>query len=168
MKSGSRPYVSESHTIATVAWTVASVAIVVTILASVYFALGRPDAALIGDWFAQLASGARRLTSVMPASDSTIATVLRAVVTGVVVAFVVVIGGIGVWDAWQSRQHRTRNPSTIGREPAGRHIWPRRGGESPPLASDAETFYSPDIARARIRRSYRSSNGPDTLQGGTA
>ena len=164
MKFGSRQYVAESHTIATVAWTVASLAIVVTILASVYFALGRPD---IGDWFAQLASGARRLTSVMPASDSTIATVLRAMVIGVVVAFVVVIGGIGVWDAWQSRQHRTRNPSTIGREPElGIH-----GGDaadSLPLASDAETFYSPDIARARLRRSYRSSNGPDTLQGGTA
>ncbi len=167
MKSGSRHHVPESHTIATVAWAVASVAIVVTILASVYFALGRPDAALIGDWFAQLASGARRLTSAMPASDSTIATVLRAVVTGVVVAFVVVIGGIGAWDAWQSRQYRTRNPSTIGREPE-LGIHGRDAAESPPLASDAETFYSPDIARARIRRSYRSSNGPDTLQGGTA
>jgi hypothetical protein len=167
MKSGNRHFVPEPHTIAAVAWTVASVAIVVTILASVYFALGRPDTTLIGDWFSQLASGARKLTSVMPASDSTIATVLRTVVTGVVVAFVVVIGGIGAWDAWQSRQRRARDPSAIGREPE-LGIHGRDAAGSPPLASDAETFYSPDIARARIRRSYRASNDPDTLQGGTA
>ena len=167
MKFGSRHYVPESNTIAAVAWTVASVAIVVTILASVYFGLGRLDASLIGDWFSQLASGARRLTSAMPASDSAIATVLRAVVTGMVVVFVVVIGGIGAWDAWQSRQRRTRNPSAIGREPElGTHG--RDAAEPSPIASDAETFYSPDIARARIRRSYRASNDPDTLQGGTA
>lgn len=153
---------------AAVAWTVASVAIVVTILASVYFALGRPDAALIGDWFSQLASGARRLTSAMPASDSTIATVLRTVVTGVAVAFVVVIGGIGVWDAWQSRrQHRNRDAlATVSKSAAGAHA--SDAAQSLLLASDAETFYSPDIARARIRRGYRSSNDPDTLQGGTA
>lgn len=167
MKLGSRANASESRAIAAVAWVAASVAIVVAILAAVYVGLGRPEAALISDWFSQLASGARKLISAISASDSTIATALRTVVTGVVVAFVVVIGGIGVWDAWQSRQHRTRNPQTIGREPE-HGIYGRDSAESPPLASDAETFYSPDIARTRIRRSYRVSNDPDTLQGGTA
>ena len=173
MKSGNRPALPDSRTVPAIVWIAASAALVVTILAGFYVMLGRPDAELAAGWFPQLASGARRLTSAMAAADSPLATVLRAVVVSVVIALVLVIGSVGAWDAWQSRQQRTRDARQLGGvttssgAPASR-ARTRDAEQALPLESDAETLYSPDVARARIRRTLHASNDPDTLQGGTA
>ena len=171
MRSSNRSDIPDARTpMVIVLWIVAAAVVVGTIVVVAYLALGRPDALFGGGWFPQLVSGAKSLSPAMPAPDQVGASILRSVVTTVVVIFVAVIGGIGIWDAWQSRQRRSGDASQRGGPPAT-NTQPRdsetaRSGAPP---QDAETFYSPDIARARTRRSHPPASGePDTWQGGTA
>ena len=176
MRSSKSSDIPDSHAVTVAVLRIAaSVVVVVGILVVVaYFALGRPDAIFAGGSFPQLVSGAKSLSAGMPAPDPLVSSILRGVVTAVVIAFVAVIGGIGAWDAWQSRRRRSESdlqpggpsapdalstPSTEDRAYDTAHPGP---------PTDAETYYSPDIARARSRRSHPMGTGPDTWQGGTA
>ncbi len=177
MRSGNRSSLPGSHAITVMLlWIAASAVVVVgTLVVVAYFVLGGPDAIFAGGSFPQLVSGAKSLTSAMPTPDPRVASILSGVVTAVVIAFVAVIGAIGIWDAWQSRRGRSEislsrrgtptidSPSTTGAANGERDAVQH---DVPP--TDAETLYSPDIARARTRRSHRLGTDPDTWQGGTA
>jgi hypothetical protein len=177
MRSSNRSSLPDSHTVTIVfLWIAASVVVIVgTLVVVAYFALGRPDALFAGGSFPQLVSGAKSLTSALPTPDPRVASILSGVVTAVVIAFVAVIGAIGIWDAWQSRQRRSERSLQRRGPPATDSPSVTSGANgatdvvrssAPP--TDAETLYSPDIARARTRRSHRLGTDPDTWQGGTA
>lgn len=175
MKSSNRSSLPDSHAVTIVLlWIAASVVVVVgTLVVVAYFVLGRPDALFAGGSFPQLVSGAKSLTSAMPTPDPRVASILSGVVTAVVIAFVAVIGAIGIWDAWQSRQRRSERslqrrgpPTTDSPSVTSNGATDAVRSSAPP--TDAETLYSPDIARARTRRSHRLGTDPDTWQGGTA
>jgi hypothetical protein len=160
MRSGNRTDIRPLHAIARMAMriVVAVVAIVAGVTIASYFALGRPDALFAGGAFPQLVSGAQNLSA--PAPGSALATILRVAVICVVVALVLLIGGAGVWDAWQSRQRPSGHarPSDAG----------SRDGEvrrRSPL--DAERGLRPADAEP-LWSSERAPTDPDTLQGGTA
>jgi hypothetical protein len=171
MSSSNRSDIPDSHAaMVVVLWIVASAVVVAGTLAVIaYFAPGRPDALFGGRWFPQMVSGTRSLSSAMPAPDQVGTSILRSVVATVVVTFVAVIGGIGVWDAWQSRKRRSSDAPQRGDAPATKaETRDVNEAQSATPPTDAETLHSPDVARARARRSHRAGAEPDTWQGGTA
>ncbi len=177
MRSSNRSSFPDYHAVTVVLlWIAASAVVIVgTLVVVAYFVLGRPDAIFAGGSFPQLVSGAKSLTSAMPTPDPQVASILSGVVTSVVIAFVAVIGAIGIWDAWQSRRGhsemslpRRGSPTTDSPSATGAANGERDAVQSGVPPTDAETLYSPDIARARTRRSHRLGTDPDTWQGGTA
>jgi hypothetical protein len=170
MRQGNRPEILPLHAIAGMLMRilVSVVVIVAAVIVAAYFALGRPDALFAGGAFPQLVSGAQNLSAAVPAPDSALASILRIAVIGGVIVLVVLIGAIGIWDAWQSRHHRDAHsaPGESGRPDAHRRSSDAtdRGLRAP----DLESLWSPEIARMHTRRSERAPTDPDTLQGGTA
>lgn len=164
MRPGNRPELPPLHAVAVMLMRIAVCVVVIGggVIVASYFALGRPDSMFTGGAFPQLVSGARNLSSAVPTPDSTLASILRIAVTGAVIVLVLLIGAIGIWDAWQSRQRRSDGSM---RDERGR---PASGAANGLHPADAESLYSPEIARARARRSQRAPTDPDTLQGGTA
>lgn len=170
MNQGNRPENLLLHAITGMLMriVVSVVVIVVGVTVAAYFALGRPDAFFAGGAFPQLVSGARNLSAVVPAADAGLASILRVVVGGGVVVLVVLIGAIGIWDAWQSRhpRHGHSVPSESGQPDA------HRGSSAAPdhrrRAAEMDSLWSPEIAHMRTRHSERAPTDPDTLQGGTA
>ena len=161
MRTSNRSCLPDSHTVAVVLlWITASAVVVVgTAVVVAYFALGRPDALFAGGSFPQLVSGARSLSSAIPAPDPQIASILRVGVTAVVIALVVVIGAIGVWDAWQSRQHRRERTLQRGEPSASRALSVAEGMPAHPMARNATR------RRSTRRRSTRPrSRGPHAAQ----
>jgi hypothetical protein len=174
MRSSHRSDIPDPHAAAgVVLWIVASAVVVAGALVVVgYLVLGRSDTSL-GGWLSQLVSGTKSVSSALPAPDQVGASILRSVVTTVIVAFVAVIGGIGIWDAWQSRHGRSERELQRGGQEASDALStanPEYGSFDlqPGPPGDAETYYSPDVAQARTRRNHPMSTGPDTWQGGTA
>jgi len=177
MRKGNRPEIPPLHALAGMLMriVVSLVVIGVGVIVAVYFALGRPDTLFAGGAFPQLVSGARNLTAAVPEPNSALASILRMAVTGVVVVLVLLIGAIGVWDAWQSRHHRTGHslPDEPARPGTGTPFDDARPGspherERALRAADAEFPWSSERAQIRLRRSERAPTDPDTLQGGTA
>ena len=176
MRTSNRSCLPDSHTVAVVLlWITASAVVVAgTAVVVAYFALGRPDAIFAGGSFPQLVSGAKSLSSAIPAPDPQIASILRGGVMAVVIALVAVIGAIVAWDAWQSRQQRRERTLQRGGPSAsdalsvaGGDAGASDGAQCDPTPIDAETLFARN-RRARTRRSLRIGTDPDTWQGGTA
>lgn len=160
MKPVNRPDVPPLHAIAALAMRIVVTVVVLGcgLLIAAYFALGRPDAFFSEGAFPQLVSGARDLAAGVPAQDSALLPVLRVAGVALVVGLVVLIGAIGIWDAWQSRRHGSAQAPPAGAGRTGRG----------PLEPAAGSLRPGAITRMRVQAPERAPTDPDTLQGGTA